>query len=57
MPKLEIPKIVERLERIEEYLKKYDFKTARFLLKDLQDSFKRIDKCLENWERLNLAEV
>jgi uncharacterized protein YPO0396 len=50
MPEINTNEITERLSKINELLKKEDFKNAQFLLKDLIFSFNKIVKQLDNWE-------
>jgi hypothetical protein len=51
MPEINTNEIIERLSKINELLKKEDFKNAQFLLKDLIFSFNTIVKQLGNWEK------
>jgi len=51
MPEINTNEITERLSKINELLKKEDFKNAQFLLKDLIFSFNTIVKQLDNWEK------
>ena len=57
LPKLEVNLLIAKLQAIEDCLKEENFKTARFLLRDFQFDLDRIDKCLENWEKLKNAKI
>jgi uncharacterized protein YPO0396 len=54
MPEININEITERLNEINELLRKEDFKNAKFLLEDLIFSFNEIVKKLNNWTDKNV---
>jgi len=57
MPELNLKAIRKDFQRVNEFLRKEEYETARVLLELIIIDFQRVSECLKNWARLKEEKV